>query len=386
MSAYELAILGTVRDDDRAALAKTLNDRIAEFELVPGMDFRILDASTVDRRDLHAAFAVAYFGSPDPADVDVLGVLVGQSVPVIPVIGDVRDAGQNIPAIIADINAFIHKPADAEYDALAGALLECLGLLRAQRRVFISYRRVEAKAAAVDLHNVLIERGFDVFLDTHSIRPGETFQESLWHQLCDSDVMVMLDTPTYFESRWTREEIGRARAKAIHVLRVIWPGHTPDRHTDLAQTLYLEPGDLHDATGPLTDDITAKIAVMVERIRSQSIASRYMAMTGMLRAEVKKIGGDVIGVTAHRAVGLRLEDDRVIWAYPMVGVPTAQTLNDVASRAAKAGAKNKPILVYDDIGIGSEWAAHLAWLDDNIKSVHAIKVNGAAFSIIGLEG
>jgi hypothetical protein len=37
---------------------------------------------------------------------------------------------------------------------------------------------------------------------------------------------VMLDTPTYFESKWTRQELGRARAKEIHVLRVVWPDHS----------------------------------------------------------------------------------------------------------------------------------------------------------------
>src|SRR3546814_19005773 len=81
------------------------------------------------------------------------------------------------------------------------------------------------------------------------IRPGDPFQDVLWHRLVDSDVMVMLDTPTYFDSRWTRQEIGRARAKEIQVLRVIWPEHTPNKLTDLAETIYLDPKALQGQIG-----------------------------------------------------------------------------------------------------------------------------------------
>ena len=77
---------------------------------------------------------------------------------------------------------------------LASAILECVGLMRRQRRVFLSYRSVESRAAALQLHDLLTARGFDVFLDTHVIRPGDPFQDVLWHRLCDSDVLIMLDT------------------------------------------------------------------------------------------------------------------------------------------------------------------------------------------------
>src|SRR3546814_19332699 len=96
---------------------------------------------------------------------------------------------------------------------LASTMLECVGLLRRQRRVFVSYRRVESRAAALQLHDLLASRGFDVFFDTHDIRPGDPFQDVLWHRLVDSAVMVMLEKPTYFDSLWTRQTIGRTRCK-----------------------------------------------------------------------------------------------------------------------------------------------------------------------------
>src|SRR3546814_10310119 len=99
--------------------------------------------------------------------------------------------------------------------------------------------------------------------------------------------MVMLDTPTYFDSRWTRQEIGRARAKEIQVLRVIWPEHTPNKLTDLAETIYLDPKELEGPDGPIVAQTADTIVLEVERLRSRSIASRYMSITGKLRADVR---------------------------------------------------------------------------------------------------
>ncbi|MBX9591661.1 MAG: toll/interleukin-1 receptor domain-containing protein, partial [Hyphomonadaceae bacterium] len=258
-------------------------------------------------------------------------------------------------------------------------------LLRRQRRAFISYRRIESRNAAMQLHDLLTSRGFDVFLDTHDVRPGEPFQDVLWHRLCDSDVLVMLDTPTYFESKWTRHEIGRARAKEIHVLRVIWPDHTPSRLTELAETIYLDRADLSGADGPIVEATSDRIVLAVERLRSRSIASRYMSITGRLRADVDRIGAAVAAIGSHRAIAIKLLDDRQVWAYPIVGIPTAELLNDVADKARRADQRETPILIYDHVGISEAWVAHLKWLDDNIKSVRAVKTSEIGWALAAWE-
>ncbi len=197
--------------------------------------------------------------------------------------------------------------------------------------------------------------------------------------------MVMLDTPTYFESKWTRQEIGRARAKEIHVLRVVWPEHKPSKLTDLAETIYLDHSELTGVDGPFIEGAADAIVLAVESLRSRSIASRYMSITGRLRAEVDKIGAAVEGIGAHRAISVRLLDDHKIWAYPIVGIPTAELLNDVADKARRAAQGGTPVLVYDHIGIGEQWAAHLKWLDENISAVRAVKVLEAGWTLAAWE-
>ncbi|MGG5887525.1 toll/interleukin-1 receptor domain-containing protein [Falsiroseomonas sp. HC035] len=386
MSLYELAILGDATPDERARLTQTLTELVSAFGLTVGQDVVVRNAAGLCGRDIRAATGAAFFGGAHIVDSGAARELIRASVPVIPTIAASADFSTSVPDFLAGLNGLRRRADDVEMTELAAALLECVGLLRRQRRVFVSYRRVESRAAALQLHDLMTGRGFDVFLDTHDIRPGDPFQDVLWQRLCDSDVMVMLDTPTYFASKWTRQEIGRARAKEIHVLRVVWPEHTPSKLTDLAETIYLDPEELEGPDGPIVAATADQIMLAVESLRSRSIASRYMSITGKLRADVERIGAHVEGIGAHRAVAVRLLDDRKIWAYPVVGVPTAETLNDVAEKARRADQRERPILVYDHVGIREAWSAHLKWLDENISVVRAVKVSEAGWALAAWEG
>jgi hypothetical protein len=304
---------------------------VEDFGLAVGTDVVIHDAASVAARDKRAAFAGVYLGGDPAKDLPAVEELLRSSAPVIPTVAPDADFASQIPRLLHFSNGLRRRSDDPEMNELAAALLECVGLLRKQRRAFISYRRGESRSAAMQLHDLLSARGFDVFLDTHDVRPGEPFQDVLWHRLCDSDVMLMLDTPNYFESKWTRQELGRARAKEIHVLRIVWPGHEPSVLTALADTIYLAPDDLRGADGPLIEPTANRLAIALERLRSKSIA------------------------------------------------------NDVANKASRADQQGIPILVYDHVGISDAWISHLQWLDDNIAAVRAIKSSEASWHLAGWE-
>ena len=193
MSFYELAILGSASTDARQVLAQTIGSMVEDFGLKPDVDVIIYDGQSVGSRDKHAAFAAAYFGGATHVDLEPTRSIVGASAPVIPTVDMTGDFGSQVPDFLQGSNGLRRRNDDQKMTELARAMLECVGLLRRQRRVFVSYRRVESRAAALQLHDLLSGRGFDVFLDTHDIRPGDPFQDVLWHRLCDSDVMVMLE-------------------------------------------------------------------------------------------------------------------------------------------------------------------------------------------------
>lgn len=244
VSLYEFGVFGSISPSQHDSLARSIEEMIDDFDLSLGKDVAFHDARSVARRDKSAAFVAAYFGNPGHLDSDVVKKLLQESVPVIPTVGPSDNFRTHIPEFLQTLNGLQCRDHDSSMTELTSAMMEAVGLLRRQRRVFVSYRRIESKAAAVQIHDILASRCFDVFLDTHDIRVGDPFQDVLWHRLCDSDVMIMLETPTYFDSKWTRQEIGRALAKGIHVLRIVWPEHEPNRLTGLAKTIYLEVGDL----------------------------------------------------------------------------------------------------------------------------------------------
>ena len=55
--------------------------------------------------------------------------------------------------------------------------------------------------------------------------------------------------------------MGRALAKEIHVLRVVWPGHQPNKLTDLAETIYLDGARSRGRGGPIAAPVAATIAL-----------------------------------------------------------------------------------------------------------------------------
>ena len=380
MAQYELLVIGSPPAGARDAVTARLVGVAHDFGMtVPG-DLAIRSAADAKSRNLFASTAAVYFGGDPAVDAALVDELEAARVPILPVIPAGGKVSETVPAEIRATNAFFMDPSDTGFDALAALALECLGLLRRQRRVFISYRRDDSRVAAVQLHDELSGRGFDVFLDTHDIRPGDLFQEMLWHRLADCDVMVMLDTKDYFGSKWTKQELGRSLAQGIHILRVIWPGHTPSRHLSLSDAMQLGATDFNP-DGRLVAARISEVVRRTESLRSRSVASRHREIAGALRIQVERLGGRFEGIGAHRAMALTLPNGLQIQAYPVVGIPTAELLNDVHDKALAAKHGRFPCLVYDHLGIRPAWRAHLEWLDSKVREVRALKVFEAAWEL-----
>lgn len=384
MALYELLLLGRPTSAQSAALSARISAVAAEFELAVPAELALRTSFEAHERDANAATAALYFAGDPEIDRALVDELERLKIPIIPVALDGEKIECLIPEAIRPTNGYFVRADDPELEGLAAALLECVGLLHEQRRVFVSYRRTESRDVAVQLHDVLSGRGFDVFLDTHDIRPGSPFQEMLFQKLADSDVVIMLDTADYFGSKWTTQEIGRALAKGAHILRLIWPGHEPSRHLNFANLIRLSNSDL-DERRRLVDDVVDQVVNQTEHLRSRSIAHRHRLISGKLVKEVERIGGQFEGIGLHRSMALTLAGGKRLWAYPAVGIPTAQLLNDIHTKANRSASEGYPILVYDDSGIGSAWEEHLAWLARNIAAVQAVPVNDAAWKLVELD-
>lgn len=363
---YELALMGTPTDDQVAALSGEIESAVSAFGLRLGVEVGLNIRPLTFAPSNRTSAAAAFFGSETASGMDV-SLLLSRAIPVLPVVSSLTRVQAELPARLWPINCIEYEAAGAR--RVASALLECAGLLPRQRRIFLSYRRDEARQAALQLFDALSARLFDVFLDTHAIAPAEDFQSALWHRLCDADVLLMLDTPTYFDSRWTSAEFGRALAKGVTVLRVEWPDLTPSIRTATTSRAELLATEIDVSTGCLADSAIERICTQVEAARSEGIAVRHVNMVGRIQNEIERIGGRLQGIGPHKAVYLQLADERDVVAYPTIGVPTSVTLHDAATHAEG----NPPAVVYDHVGLLPSWVKHIDWLGEHIKTARWVK-------------
>lgn len=376
---YELAILGAPSvaqvDELQAIVAKS----IAPFGLRLGHEVAWSACPANFNPDQHNVSAAVFFGGANAPEANV-AELMRRAIPVIPVVSKPSNVGQEIPKILQPLNCLNYSKGGMQ--RVATALLECVGLLPRQRRIFLSYRRDEATQVALQLFEALSARLFDVFLDTHKIGVAEDFQSMLWHHLCDSDVLVMLDTPTYFDSRWTSAEFGRALAKGVSVLRIGWPDCTPSERTNTASSIELSQDEIDAVTGKLLASVVDRISHKLEAVRVESHAVRNVNLMSNLRNAIEQIQGEFIGVGTHKAVRIKLPDGREVMVYPTVGVPTSTTLHD-----ASANSPNQSVaVIYDHIGLHPHWLKHLDWLGSHIDTVQWVKSSEAAWQLADWEG
>ena len=225
-----------------------------------------------------------------------------------------------------------------------------LVFLRISRRIFISYKRDESSPVAIQLFEQLEKSGFDVFLDTHSVRPSEPFQDELWHRLADTDVVVLLNTPGFLKSNWTTQELAKANAMSIGILQLIWPSHKMERDAELSIPLYLTDDDFgnpkfKDEKSYLTDGIISKIVSQVESLRSRCLASRQDNLISEFISYANKLGKNA-SLQPERFITVKTSSGNEIEIIPTVGVPQAFTYNQSEELINKIASKKLPKYFY----------------------------------------
>lgn len=378
MALYELAVLGFPSTDQLASIAAAFEQAASQFKLRVGDEIKLLAKPETFRPDQRTCAAAVFFGGTGGADIDLSKVIDVKSLPILPVVSTSTSVSSEIPVSLRGLNCIFSDKSST--DRIFATLLECVGLLPRQRRVFLSYKRDEATAAAVQLFSELSSRQFEVFLDTHGIGAGVDFQEALWHQLCDVDVLVMLETPGYFKSRWTSAEYGRALAKGIGVIRVQWPDSTPSIHTATASRVKIVAGELL-ADGSLAGIAIDRISEQLEAVRSLSHATRQLSMITAVQSAVEQVEGSLVGVGANRAMHLKLRSGRDLIVQPTIGIPTSLTLQDTLERAGEIDSA----VVYDHFGMKKSWQAHLDWLASKVTGGRWMKRTDVAWDIGGWE-
>lgn len=323
-----------------------------------------------------------YFGSDSGyfKNIDLLDILIKDANLILPVVSDLKKFSSQIPKELENVNGF-ELASINEIEKLVSCILEGLSLLRLSRRLFISYKRDESSTVAIQLFEQLEKNGFDVFLDTHSIRPGEPFQEELWHRMSDTDVVVMLNTPGFLNSKWTTQELAKANSMSIGILQLIWPSHTLERDAELSVPISLTFNDFKNcllgrSTKSLTDYAVHKIVNQIESLRARSLASRQDNIIAEFIASSNRVGKKA-DLQSEKFITIKRSDGKELVVIPTVGVPQAFTYNQSEELVVRIKSKNVAgvYLLFDHRNIIEKWIKHLDWLDSYlpVKTIKIVK-------------
>jgi hypothetical protein len=382
MTKYQLVIFG----DLHPFYEEILNSFYRHIEELGLAKASILE---IDERNFRTEYKgnaptfCLYFGSNSGIfkNIDLLKILIKDANLILPISTDNKYFSTQIPQELLNVNGYELKNT-TDIEGLVSSILEGLSLLRLSRRIFISYKRDESSTVAIQLYEQLEKNGFDVFLDTHSIRPGEPFQEELWHRMSDTDVIVMLNTPGFLNSKWTTQELAKANSMSIGILQLIWPIHTLERDAELCVPISLTFKDFKNwfwgrSTKTLTSSSIHKIVSQVESLRARSLAARQDNLTSEFIAATNRVG-KTADLQSEKFITIRKSDGKELVIIPTVGVPQAFSYNQSEELVTRIKSNNVTgaYLLFDHINIREKWLDHLAWLDSYLP-IKSIKIADA---------
>lgn len=280
-STYLLSIIHSERGELAREIGDAVRDAAAEVVGRPGLvdvANRVPDASSGTH--VVVVFAGSRAGARDAGVDGEIAKALANGLAVLPVIrsSDPDDVSDMLPARIEHLNAV-----DWDHNrALALAtMLRLLGLVEDERRLFLSYVRLDSANVAEQLHGELQERQFDVFLDRFTVPPGTDFQRRLTEDLADRAFLLLLESEGIRDSKWVQHEINYALTHRIGTLAVTMPNLAADREApiDEAFRFRLSANDVQDgelsssALRVLLDRIELSHASALRRRREQLLGS-----------------------------------------------------------------------------------------------------------------
>ncbi len=373
---YQVLILGNYTGVEKE-IVELLIQKIGElklqkefYEIIYSIDF---DSSYRGNQPTYCI----YLGYQDGnfKDVEKVSKLLIEGNIVLPIFYE--SFSKEIPKILENQNGLKYEA--SQKDKVVNLILESFGNLRNTRKIFVSYRRDESSSVAIQLYEALERNNFDVFLDTHSIKQGEPFQEELWHRMTDCDVIVLLNTENFLESRWCKEEIAEANVKQIGVLQLIWPNHNLEEMAEVCFPIKLTNDNFIHGTfsdknlSKLTDDTVKQIVQQAESLRARNLASRQDSLITNFISIAHKCG-KLMTIQPQRFITEDLGNKKRRIFIPSVGIPLSTDYNQSSElkREIKEYSVDEVYLIYDDVRIREKWLRHLDYLNEYLD-VETIK-------------
>jgi len=234
-----------------------------------------------------------YFGSEKALKSEKCNALIEKalekSIFIIPIIKNQKHFYKIIPLRLQLINAFEWHDESSKTEIVL-KVLENLGLSEKDRRIFISYRRIDGLGMADQLLNILTRQGFNVFLDKYDVDVGKDFQKEIYNAIDDKAFLLVIESPKAYESEWIPKEINYALKTHMTVMILRWDNTSiPIEDTKNLRRIDLQEEDLYfDRYYLLKEDILNDLIFKIESEHSYGLLRRRNILIKSIEKEWKE--------------------------------------------------------------------------------------------------
>ena len=375
-SFYQLVILGN-KNNDSDEIIKQLGNKLSELRISKNVIKRI-NSNNIDNHLIKSPTISLYFGNKEKKDKDIIDRFLSQNILILPLVSDVKEVPNEIPENLSVINCFGYNSQD-KIPEIVNLILEKFELLPQKRKIFISYKRSDSTKVALQLYSFLTEAGFLPFLDSFSIRPMLNFQEELKNYMVDCDLILLLDTKNFFDSKWTVEEFNQANALSIGIIRLIWPDTDKAKDKEskcgLFENIELKKEDFSNVNftmnGKLKKSTLNIIKTQIEMFRARSIQFRQSNIIGEISKYATSQKKNIIQLHNY----LQIKENADILIIPTLGIPNSENFNSARKFLDEPHNKKQLYLLYDNRNILKSWLNYLDWINKYNIPIKTVKVS-----------
>lgn len=270
------------------------------------------------------------------------------------------DFKKNFPSPLKSLNGFFLDETEFSIQALKNLILSYFGILEGNRKVFISYRRDDLEKLAQNLFDQLIKKKYIPFLDSYSLEAGVDFQEYLRHELVDSDIIILLDTPGFNSSPYCMEEFNIANAENIPVLDIRF---NIDEKKNLHRFCDYKNFQLPLEQANTDKNLPNEIISLMERSRANAFCIKRKFVLDEFNKRCNDFGLHIV----EQGGFLRCDATHECF-YPTTNIPDARKVFDIDQHFKKTplfSTYTKQIL-YNGNYCRPDIEKHLEWLNNNL--------------------
>ena len=313
-------------------------------------------------------------GAPSPATVlvaasnapytqqlnDCVDRALDAGQPVVPVIDDIAAWAGRLPPRLASMNAV-----GLSGDHAGRKILESAGFMVPLRGVFLSHRRSDGAAMALQLAGELRKRGIGTFVDVIDIEPSAAVQDAILEALDQLACLVLLESPDSIGSEWVAKEVVYAQSRHLGTLSLCWaPKPTPDnpntRFSQFDRTDRIDIESYLDPGAPAAVLSDAGVTMALEAILWEFSQALFFRRSS-LQAELEAVLPDLEPRGPWRFVLPGRSRRTAVSLAPYQ--PDAKDLHQLAQYREKEQAE-VAVLVHHPISATTPGALTLAWIGD----------------------